>query len=100
MRDDTPLGANNISDAAIADLGPLHNVPHWLEIEFDDRLFSGREYFNRLDPYLVALSRAPDLRRKSVVIYEGGGTLIQLSSSPDSLYRALYSRLVASLVAP
>ena len=71
-----------------------------LEIEFDDRLFSGREYFNRLDPYLVALSRAPDLRRKSVVIYEGGGTLIQLSSSPDSLYRALYSRLVASLVAP
>ena len=36
MRDDTTLGVNNISDAVIADLGLLHNVPHWLEIEFDD----------------------------------------------------------------
>ena len=36
MRDDTTLGVNNISDAVIADLGLLHNVPHWREIEFDN----------------------------------------------------------------
>ena len=68
-----------------------------LEVEFNGRLFSGQEYFNRLDPYLTALERASDLRQKSVVIFEGGGALIRLSSSTDSVYRALYSRLVETL---
>jgi len=70
-----------------------------LEIEFDVRLFTGGEEFSgRLDPYLHALGQAPDLRRKSVVIFDGAGALLQLSSSKDSVYRALYSRLATTLM--
>jgi len=69
-----------------------------LEIEFDIRLFTGEEFSSRLDPYLRALAQAPDLRRKSVVIFDGAGALLQLSRSKDSLYRALYSRLAATLM--
>src|SRR6478735_9877823 len=36
MRNHTTLGVDNISDAVIADLGLSHNIPHWLEIKFDD----------------------------------------------------------------
>ena len=68
-----------------------------LEVELDRRMFSDWRFADRLEPYLAALEGAPDLRTKSVAIYEGAGALIQLSKSRDSWHRALYDRLVATL---
>jgi hypothetical protein len=70
-----------------------------LELEFDRRLFSDSNFAGRLGPYLATFERAPDLRRRSISIYEGGGALIQLSQTRDSTQRALYNRLVAVLQA-
>ena len=68
-----------------------------LEIEFDRRLFSDPKFADRLQPYLTALEKAPDLRRKPIALYEGAGALIQLSRSAEAAHRALYDRLVAVL---
>ena len=68
-----------------------------LELEFDGRLFSDPRFADRLQPYLAVLEKAPALRRKSLVIYEGAGALIQLSRSSDAAHRGLYERLVAVL---
>lgn len=68
-----------------------------LELEFDRRLFSDSNFAGRLGPYLATFEKASDLRRRSIAIYEGGGALIQLSRSADSVHRALYDRLVAVL---
>jgi uncharacterized protein DUF4855 len=68
-----------------------------VELEFDGRLFSNPDFFGRLNPYLVALENTPELRNRSIAIYEGAGALIQLSRSRDAQHRALYNRLVAVL---
>src|SRR5262245_40490740 len=68
-----------------------------LELEFDGRLFSNPQFFDRLGPYLVALEAKPELRNRSIAIYEGAGALIQLSRSRDAQHRALYNLLVAAL---
>jgi hypothetical protein len=68
-----------------------------LEVEFDRRLFSDSLFHDRLGPYLDALETAPDLRNRSISIYEGAGALMQLSRSADARYRALYNRLVTLL---
>ena len=68
-----------------------------LELEFDRRLFSDAKFADRLGPYLAAMESAPDLRRRSIAIYEGAGGLIDLSRRADAASRALYARLVAVL---
>jgi Domain of unknown function (DUF4855) len=68
-----------------------------LEVEFDGRMFSDSRFADRLAPYLATLERAPDLRARSIAIYEGAGALVRLSRSNDLRYRALYRRLVAVL---
>lgn len=68
-----------------------------VELEFDKRLFSDTLFRHRLEPYLDALERAPDLRNRSVAIYEGAGALIELSRRSDDWHRALYRRLVTAL---
>lgn len=68
-----------------------------LELEFDRRLFSDPKFADRLEPYLSTFEKTPDLRRKSIAIYEGAGGLIQLSRSRDIVHRALYRRLAAVL---
>lgn len=68
-----------------------------LELEFDRRLFVDSQFANRLSPYLDAFEHAPDLRGRSIAIYEGAGALIQLARSTDKEKRALYRRLVTLL---
>lgn len=68
-----------------------------LELEFDRRLFTDSLFRDRLGPYLAAFEGAPDLRNRSIAIYEGAGALIQLSRSADARHRALYHRLVTVL---
>jgi hypothetical protein len=68
-----------------------------LELEFDGRLFSDPRFADRLEPYLRAFEGNPDMRGKSITIYDGKGALIQLSQSRDAAHRALYRRLVAVL---
>jgi hypothetical protein len=68
-----------------------------MELEFDRRLFSDSLFRDRLGAYLAAFERAPDLRNRSIAIYEGAGALIQLSRATDAAHRALYERLVKVL---
>jgi len=71
-----------------------------IEVEFDRRMFNSPVFADRLVPYLAALEAAPDLRGRSIAIYEGGGALIQLSRSRDEWHRALYHRFVKVLEPP
>ncbi len=71
-----------------------------IEIEFDRRMFGSAVFADRLLPYLTTLEAAPDVRARSIAIYEGGGALIQLSRSRDEWHRALYHRLIRVLQAP
>ncbi len=68
-----------------------------IELEFDRQLFSDAKFADRLGPYLATFESAPDVRRKGIAIYEGGGALIELSRRRDREHRALYDRLVAVL---
>ena len=68
-----------------------------LEIEFDARLFSDERFSDRLEPYLTALENAPDLRNRSIAVYEGGGALFRLARSNVVWHRALYNRFVTLL---
>jgi uncharacterized protein DUF4855 len=72
-----------------------------LELELDRRLFGNDWHFaDRLLPYLSAFEAAPDLRGRSIAIYEGAGALIQLARSKDAWHRAIYERLVSVLTPP
>lgn len=72
-----------------------------LELELDRRLFDGGwQFADRLLPYLSAFEAAPDLRRHSIMIYEGAGALMQLARSKDAWHRAMYGRLVGVLASP
>jgi len=68
-----------------------------IELEFNPKMFDQWQFADRLEPYLTVLEDAPDLRAKSVAIYEGVGALIRLARSHDAWHRALYERLVAVL---
>jgi len=68
-----------------------------LEIEFDSRLVSDERFSNRLEPYLTTLENAPDLRDRSIAVYEGGGALFRLARSSVDWQRALYNKLVTLL---
>jgi hypothetical protein len=68
-----------------------------LELEFNPKMFDQWQFADRLEPYLTVLEGAPDLRAKSVAIYEGVGALIRLARSKDPWHRALYERLMAVL---
>jgi hypothetical protein len=68
-----------------------------LEIEFDSRLFIDERFADRLDPYLTALESAPDLRDRSIAVYEGAGALFRLARSSVEWHRALYNKLVTLL---
>jgi len=68
-----------------------------VELEFDRRMFGPPEFSDRLEPYLTAFESAPDLRVRSIVIYEGAGALLILARSRDEWHRDLYHRLVAAL---
>ena len=68
-----------------------------IELEFNPKMFDQWQFADRLEPYLTVLEGAPDLRARSVAIYEGVGALIRLARSRDPWHRALYSRLVAVL---
>jgi Domain of unknown function (DUF4855) len=68
-----------------------------LELEFNPKMFDQWQFADRLEPYLTALEGAPDLRAKSVTVYEGVGALIRLARSRDAWHRAVYDRLVAVL---
>ena len=68
-----------------------------IEVEFDRRMFSSAVFQDRLVPYLDVLDAAPDFRARSIAIYEGGGTLIQLARGHDEWHRALYHRFVRVL---
>jgi len=68
-----------------------------IELEFNPKMFDQWQFADRLEPYLTVLEGAPDLRAKSVAIYEGVGGLIRLARSNDAWHRALYDRLVAVL---
>jgi uncharacterized protein DUF4855 len=71
-----------------------------IELEFDRRMFGAWQFADRLEPYLAAFEGTPDLRRKPIAVYEGGGALIALARSRDPWHRALYERLVAVLRSP
>lgn len=68
-----------------------------IEIEFNRRMFHEPAFAARLDPYLQALERIPDIRRGSIAIYEGAGALIQLAQSPAGPMRERYRSLVRIL---
>ncbi len=68
-----------------------------MELEFDRCLFADSQFANRLTPYLDTFEKTPDLRSRSIAIYEGSGALIQLARSTDKAKRALYDRLVTLL---
>ena len=68
-----------------------------IELEFNPKMFDQWQFADRLEPYLTVLEGTPDLRAKSVAIYEGVGGLIRLARSKDAWHRALYDRLVAVL---
>ncbi len=76
------------------------NLGMGVELEFDKRMFRSAAFSDRLEPYLAALEAAPDLRARSIAIYEGQGALLELARSRDESYRALYNRLVAALRRP
>ncbi len=71
-----------------------------IEVEFDHRLFKVPDYYDRLEPYLMALETAPDLRARSIAMYDGDGALIDLGRRRDLWHRALYRRLVEDLGVP
>jgi hypothetical protein len=68
-----------------------------LEIEFDGRLLADTLFADRVDPYLAALVRYPELSRRPIAIYEGGGALLALSRSNRAADAELYRRLVEAL---
>jgi hypothetical protein len=68
-----------------------------VELELDRRLFGDPRFSDRLSPYLAAFEKTPDIRNRSIAIYEGAGALIQLSRSREAAHRALYRRLVSVL---
>ena len=68
-----------------------------IELEFNLKMFDQWQFADRLEPYLTLLEDAPDLRAKTVTVYEGVGGLIRLARSRDAWHRALYQRLVAVL---
>ncbi len=68
-----------------------------IEIEFDPRLFTNPAYADRLEPYLATLRLHPELRRRSIAIYDGAGALLTLSRSRDARLRALYDDFVAAV---
>lgn len=65
-----------------------------IELEFDPRLFTNTVYANRFSPYLMALWLHPELRRRSVAVYDGGGALLTLSRSRDARMRGIYQEFV------
>lgn len=68
-----------------------------LEIEFDSRLLGNMQFNDRLAPYLAALLMNPGLRDRAIAIYDGEGTLAQLSRSRSLpavvRYRGLWTTL-------
>src|SRR5436190_10669359 len=85
----------DVSAARFDSAGTRARAAHMgLELEFDRRLFNDTLFRDRLTPYLATFEKAPDLRNRSIAIYEGGGALIQLARSTDPRYRAVYRRLV------
>jgi hypothetical protein len=68
-----------------------------LEIEFDGRLLATPGFGDRLDPYLEVLRRYPQLARRSIAVYDGGGALLALSRSPLPAHRLRYEQLGQAL---
>ena len=68
-----------------------------LEIEFDGRLLATPGFVDRLGPYLEVLQRHPELRARSIALFEGGGALLQLSGSPLPADRVRYEQLGRAL---
>ena len=68
-----------------------------IELELDRRMFGDSLFANRLGPYLELFERHPDLRSRSIAIYEGAGALIRLARSRDAEHRAVYERLVKAM---
>ncbi len=68
-----------------------------LEIEFDGRLTATPGFGDRLDPYLAVLRRYPQLRARSIALFDGGGALLELSRSRLATQRQQYDRLGAVL---
>jgi hypothetical protein len=64
------------------------------ELEFDRRLFTDSPYANRLLPYVVTLWMHPALRRRSIAIFDGAGTLLELSRTRDPRLWDLYTSFV------
>ena len=69
-----------------------------LEVEFDGRLFDDPEFTDRLEPYLSTLGSNPELRNRSIAIYDGEGALVSLSRSRTSPFPVLYHDLWTTLV--
>jgi hypothetical protein len=68
-----------------------------VELEFNAKIYSDSDYYDRFGPYLAMLERNPRLRERSVALYEGHGALIHLSRSDLPRDRAIYARLVQVL---
>jgi len=68
-----------------------------LEIEFDGRLTATPGFGDRLDPYLEVLTRYPDLAKRSIALFDGGGALLELSHSRVAAQRLQYERLGEAL---
>ena len=68
-----------------------------LEIEFDGRLTATPGFADRLDPYLDVLERHPELAKRSIALFDGGGALLELSHSVKPAERARYERLGETL---
>lgn len=68
-----------------------------LELELDKRLFGSWVYRDRVTPYLSILAASPDLRSRTITVYDGGGAILELSRTHDPWLRALYNRLCAVL---
>ena len=68
-----------------------------VEIEFDGRLFSNPAFGDRLLPYVAMIENAPDLRARSILIYDGAGALMAMARRKDEWARAVYHRFAAAL---
>ncbi|HXQ27856.1 MAG TPA: DUF4855 domain-containing protein [Gemmatimonadales bacterium] len=69
-----------------------------LEIEFDGRVFDDPQFGDRLGPYLSTLASNPELRDRSIAIYDGQGALVSLSRSTAAPLEALYRQMWMALV--
>ena len=81
-------------DSAVA---RAERVQMGIEVEFDWRLLDDPRFADRLGPYLAALALHPELRARSLAVYDGAGVLAKLSRAhaPPALER--YRELCATL---